>query len=131
MARPRGLRERSTEVEGKLWYRLRNRQLANAKFRRQHMLSPFIADFVCIERKLIIELDGGQHADRTERDKARTKYLETLGYRVLRFWNPEVVSNMEGVLETIYAALNAPHPSPLPASGAREMIAERESQDAR
>ena len=88
-------------------------------------MGPYVADFCCLESGLIIELDGGQHAERMEADKTRTQYLESLGFRVLRFWNPEVNDNLEGVLETIRQAILAkpPHPGPLPASGAREKSA--------
>jgi very-short-patch-repair endonuclease len=87
---------------------LRGRQLGGAKFRRQHYISPFIVDFCCPERWLVIELDGGQHAERAEADQRRTGFLETRGYRVLRLWNHEVLTNIEGVWERIAAALNVP-----------------------
>jgi very-short-patch-repair endonuclease len=96
------LRSQQTAIENILWYNLRNRYLKNAKFRRQHILCDYIVDFVCLEQKLIIELDGSQHAENAEYDKLRTEKLESDGFRVIRFWNNEVVKNLEGVLEEIY-----------------------------
>ncbi len=101
--RARRLRAVGTEVERRLWARLRNRQLGGAKFRRQHPLGDYVVDFVCRESCLVVELDGGQHGEDTQRraDARRTEYLESLGYRVLRFWNNEVIENIEGVLQRI------------------------------
>ena len=101
----RALRANQTEVEARLWQRLRDRQLAGAKFRRQAPFGPYIADFACLAAKLIVELDGGQHADNEEADAARTAWLEGQGFRVLRFWNNDVLANTDGVLEEILAAL--------------------------
>jgi very-short-patch-repair endonuclease len=100
------LRESQTDAERRLWYRLRNRNFENHKFRRQHILRGYIVDFVCLEKKLVIELDGGQHAERTEYDSARTLKLEADGFQVMRFWNNEIFNNLDGILETIYKALN-------------------------
>jgi very-short-patch-repair endonuclease len=99
----RALRAAQTEVERRLWQRLRNRQLNGMKFRRQHPLGSYIADFFCLDARPIIELDGSQHGQERERraDDRRTEYLESQGYRVLRFWNEEVLDNMDGVLEVI------------------------------
>lgn len=109
--RARQLRVEATDAEARLWQRLRNRMLGGFKFRRQFPVGPYIADFICIERKLIVELDGGQHADNPA-DKRRTRFLELRGYRVIRFWNPDVLSNTDGVLEMILIELEkAPHPS--------------------
>ncbi|MFN3934542.1 endonuclease domain-containing protein [Parvibaculum sp.] len=110
--RARHLRMMQTEAEARLWSRLRNRMLGGFKFRRQVPIGPYIADFVCVERMLVVEADGGQHADNAA-DKRRTRYLEERGYRVIRFWNPDVLSNTEGVLEMILIALGEapPHPS--------------------
>jgi len=83
------------------------RQLKGYKFRRQHAMAGFIVDFACLEKRLIVELDGGQHAVQADNDAARTCRLETQGYRVLRFWNNEVLENIEGVLMTILEALDA------------------------
>jgi very-short-patch-repair endonuclease len=111
-----------TDAERKLWSVLRNSQLAGAKFRRQQPIGPFIADFVCQEQRLIIEADGGQHAA-VGADERRTVFLESKGYRVLRFWNNEVLNNLEGVAQVIIAAISAPHParasreSPSPSRG--------------
>ena len=79
------------------------------KFRRQHVIDPYIVDFACLERSLIIEADGGQHADNLS-DRQRDTYLARLGFRVLRFWNNDVLENASGVFEMIYAALHTPHP---------------------
>jgi very-short-patch-repair endonuclease len=97
----RNLRRNQTEAEKRLWARLRNRQLCRAKFRRQHAIGYFYADFVCIEARLIVELDGGQHGLQSDRDRMRTDFLEREGFRVIRFWNNDVMSNMEGVLMRI------------------------------
>jgi very-short-patch-repair endonuclease len=95
------LRKNQTDVERLLWKHLRNRQLHNHKFRRQLPIEPYIADFVCLELKLIIELDGGQHADQIAYDEQRRIALEQRGFKVLRFWNNEVIENLSGVLEAI------------------------------
>ncbi|MFH1034502.1 MAG: DUF559 domain-containing protein [Pseudomonadota bacterium] len=87
----RSLRKGQTEAERLLWRRLRSRGLAAFKFRRQHLIGPFIVDFVCLDRKLIVEADGGQHALAAEQDQRRTRYLESQGFRVLRFWNNQVL----------------------------------------
>ena len=110
----RDLRQRSTDVELKLWYHLRNRRFYGYKFRRQKRMGKYIADFVCNEEKLIIELDGGQHATTVEFDQLRTNELSSSGYRVIRFWNNEVLENLDGVLNKIKASLKTPSPCPLP-----------------
>jgi very-short-patch-repair endonuclease len=94
------LRKELTPAERKLWSRLRNEQIG-VKFRRQHAIGIYIPDFACIERKLIIELDGSQHLEQEEYDKERSKYLETQGYKVIRFWNNDVTNNIEGVILAI------------------------------
>jgi very-short-patch-repair endonuclease len=101
--RARALRMAQTEVQRRLWQGLRNREVNGAKFRRQHPLNSYIVDFVCLDSQLVIELDGSQHAEqpRQQADQRRTEYLESLGYRVLRFWNEEVLDNIDGVLEHI------------------------------
>jgi len=99
------LRPASTEAETRLWRHLRNRQLAGHKFRRQHPIGAHIADFACEQARLVIELDGGHHADKIEADARRTESLEAAGYRVLRFWNSDVLQNTRGVLEAIRLAL--------------------------
>jgi very-short-patch-repair endonuclease len=110
IARARDLRISSTDVEKKLWHRLRDRQLLGCKFRRQQPFKNYFLDFVCEEQKLVIELDGGQHneAANLRRDAVRTASLEEAGWKVLRFWNNEVNENIEGVLEVVAQALTHP-----------------------
>ena len=112
--RVRRLRREQTEAERRLWVRLRDRQLDSAKFRRQHLVGSFIADFCCSEHRLVVELDGGQHVVQEDADQARTAFLNQRGYRVLRFWNHEVMQDLEAVLQQIVAVLQDPHPNPLP-----------------
>ncbi|MDP6389070.1 MAG: DUF559 domain-containing protein [Alphaproteobacteria bacterium] len=100
--RARRLRRDSTEAEKRLWRILRSRQFLNAKFRRQQPIGPYIVDFVSFEKRFVVEVDGGQHA---EDDSARTLYLQSSGYRVIRFWNNEVLENIDGVLHTIATAV--------------------------
>ena len=95
------LRVNSTDAEYRLWRQIRNRQLEGWKFRRQLPFDNYIADFVCAELKLIIEIDGGQHAEARLYDEERTEHLQSKGYQVVRFWNNEVLGNTEGVLERI------------------------------
>ena len=99
--RARRLRRASTDAEKLLWQNLRARQLGGAKFRRQTPIGPYIVDFVSFEHKLVVEIDGGQHNASAERqhDTKRTAWLESQGFRVLRFWNNQVLTNLEGVLE--------------------------------
>ena len=113
--RARQLRKDMTDAERALWARLRRRQVLGHKFRRQQPLGPFIVDFVCLERKLVIEVDGGQHADQQQDDARRTGWLEDQGFVVLRFWNHEVLAEPEAVIQAIADAL-APPPAP-PAAG--------------
>ncbi len=103
----RALRQASTTAEQLLWRHLRNRQLAGAKFRRQHPLGPYILDFVCLEQGLVVEIDGGQHADlqAQDYDQQRTVWLQQQGLRVLRFWNHEVVQQTNEVLARVLQAL--------------------------
>jgi very-short-patch-repair endonuclease len=117
-SRPQLLRTNATEAEQKIWYFLRNRQFEKFKFRRQHPIGVYIVDFVCLTEKLIVELDGGQHVERTGYDDRRTKTLNEKGYRVLRFWNNDVLRNTDIVLETIFTELHA-GPSPSPRNGER------------
>jgi len=107
----RKLRHQPTDAERTLWARLRNRQLQGVRFRRQQPLGSYIVDFISLERKLIVEVDGGQHNERKGRQEniERTKWLQANGYRVLRFWNNDVLVNTEGVLERITLALSHPH----------------------
>ena len=99
------MRREPTEAEKRLWSALRDRRLSQYKFRRQHPVGRFIVDFVCLEEKLTIELDGGQHAAQARYDNKRTLSLEAAGYRVLRFWNNDVLANTEGVLTMIIQQL--------------------------
>jgi len=101
----RNLRAIQTEAETRLWMRLRDRQLGGAKFRRQVPVGPYVADFACYSARLIVELDGGQHAANADADARRTEWLESQGFRVVRFWNNDVMANIEGVMERISAAL--------------------------
>ena len=103
--RARDLRRDSTDAERSLWSQVRRRGLDGYKFRRQMPIGPYIVDFVCVEERLIVELDGGQHDERAEQDRRRTASLEGAGYRVARFWNVDVLRNMEGVLESVRAEL--------------------------
>jgi very-short-patch-repair endonuclease len=107
--RARELRKNSTDTENKMWYFLRNRQLNGYKFIRQHVIEPYIVDFICREKSIIIELDGGHHAENVIYDQERTLFLEAKGYKVLRFWNHEVLNNINSVLEIILISLG---PSP-------------------
>jgi very-short-patch-repair endonuclease len=97
------LRRDQTDAERLFWFAVRNRRLDGVKFRRQTTIGPYIVDFLCIEAMLVVELDGGQHSP--EADAARTRFLEQRGYRVLRFWNNEVIENLEGVLLRVCEAL--------------------------
>jgi len=101
----RKLRREATEAEVRLWSKLRRRQLAGVRFRRQQPIGPYIVDFFCPEAQLIVEVDGGQHADREAYDAAPTERLEERGFRVVRFWNNDALANTEGVLLTIVEAL--------------------------
>jgi very-short-patch-repair endonuclease len=103
------MRANPTPAERRLWSMLRDRRMPDVKFRRQHVISSYIVDFACIERSLIVEVDGGQHAESIS-DRRRDAYLRGLGFRVLRFWNNEVLENSAGVFELIYAELHTPHP---------------------
>ncbi len=101
----RQLRKNQTEAEKRLWQRLRNRQLAGYKFRRQYPIGHYIVDFVCLETKLIVELDGGQHMAQRAYDEQRSAYLNQQGFIVLRCWNNEVIGNTVGVLDSLTLAL--------------------------
>jgi very-short-patch-repair endonuclease len=108
--RSRGLRRDSTEAERRLWSVLRNGQMNGFKFRRQVEIDGYIVDFLCPERRVIIEVDGGQHTP--ERDARRTAFLESQGFRLIRFWNDDVLENLDGVWAMIEEALSAPpHPT--------------------
>ncbi len=114
----RTLRRQQTRAEQLLWSRLRNRQLEGCKFRRQQAIGPYIVDFLSVQPKLIIEVDGGQHAESALQDAQRTEYLQWLGYQVVRYWNDQVLQDVEAVMESIRAAL-IEIPSPPPSPGGR------------
>jgi len=120
----RALRTRSTDAELALWKRLRDRRLEGFKFRRQYAISGFVVDFACLENKLVVELDGGQHAEQSGDDEHRSTILAKSGFRVVRFWNDDVLLRIDAVLEEILRQLSAlpqsdtpPSPQPSPASG--------------
>ncbi len=117
----RELRHKQTDAETLLWFLLRDRRLAGAKFRRQHPVEPYVLDFYCYEHKLAVELDGGQHNDAKGRahDERRSAFLKSKGIRVLRFWNDEALKQTESVLEAVYSALVEASPSPQPSPGGR------------
>jgi very-short-patch-repair endonuclease len=102
----RGLRRNATDAETKLWFAVRDRRLGGFKFVRQEPIGPYVVDFLCRDRKVIVEVDGGQHAE-SERDQVRDAYLVSEGYQVLRFWNSDVLGNISGVLETILSSLSS------------------------
>jgi len=104
------LRKQQTDAESILWYHLRNRGMDGYRFRRQHVLKGFIADFVCLEKSLVIELDGGHHSDQTEYDLTRSRILQREGFTVIRFWNDEIMYHLDDVLQSLWNALNTPHP---------------------
>ena len=104
----RRLRRALTDAERLLWSRLRGRALRGWKLRRQHPVGAYVADFACLEARLVVELDGGQHGSEVAYDEARTRKLAKAGFRVPRFWNNDVLANIEGVLQTIAGALPSP-----------------------
>jgi very-short-patch-repair endonuclease len=110
------LRKNFTDTERLLWKYLRAKQTEGCKFRRQEPIGSYIVDFVCQEKRIIIEVDGSQHSVERERDRERDNWLEGQGYKVLRFWNNEVLTNTEGILEVIRNNLNHP-PLPPPLKG--------------
>ena len=127
LARARALRRNQTDAETKLWRLVHDRRLLDAKFRRNHPIGSFFADFCCLKTHLIVEVDGGQHANEadTDYDRRRTAYLESRGFKVMRFWNQEILRESDRVIEQIYEALNPelhkqhPHPDPLPQTSGR------------
>jgi very-short-patch-repair endonuclease len=117
----RGLRRRQTDAERRLWARLRDRRLLGMKFARQVPIGPYFVDFCCRDRKLVIELDGGQHAIGAAHDAPRTAFLEEQGYRVVRFWDNDAMANTDGVLARITQVLTiGPSPRPSPQRGEGE-----------
>ncbi len=119
--RARDLRNEATNAEQMLWRQLKSSRLQDLKFSRQMPIAGFFADFACRSHKLIVELDGSQHVEAATYDVKRTQALEAAGYRVVRFWNNDLTSNMASVLETILTAAigteRVPTPQPPPASG--------------
>ena len=115
LKRARKLRRDATHAERLLWSKLRRHQVDGLQFRRQSPIGRYIVDFVCPAAQLIVEVDGGQHT--AERDAARTAWLEGQGFRVLRFWNDEVLKNIDGVLRVIANAATPPLPCPPPQGG--------------
>lgn len=123
LSRERGLRSHAkrmrseqTPAEHRLWQLLRAKRLAGYKFKRQLPLDGYIVDFACLKQRLIVEADGGQHSE-SKRDVRRDAYLESQGFRILRFWNNDIFNNEEGVLASILIALENPLPNPTPARG--------------
>ena len=132
--RARQLRRNLTDAERRLWYRLRARRFLNQKFRRQVPIGPYVADFACMHARLIVEVDGGQHAERAIEDRVRELFLNEQGFKTLRFWNNEVLGNLDGVLQRLAEELvnvlakmvnvvdPHPHPSPLPKGEGTERV---------
>ncbi len=111
----RRLRQEATDAERMLWKHLRAHRMAGYKFRRQVVIEPYIVDFVCLGARLIVEADGGQHLEQVEGDLKRSVFLESLDYKVIRFWNHEILTDIDSVLEQIHGHLiEAPSPQPSP-----------------
>lgn len=116
----RTLRRNQTDAEKLLWSHLRGSRLKNYKFRRQHPIHPYIADFFCEQKNIVVEVDGGQHTPET--DAKRSAFIKAQGYKIIRFWNNDVLTNIDGVLTEILIAMDdtefrkfkTPHPAPLP-----------------
>ena len=113
----RGMRGRMTDAETLLWMLLRNRRIAGAKFRRQHPAGRYILDYYCVEKKLAIELDGGQHVETADYDQHRDNWLRSQGIHVLRFWNNQILTETEAVMEVIYRAIVEEVPLPQAGEG--------------
>jgi very-short-patch-repair endonuclease len=118
--RARELRNGATDAERHLWRYPKLRKLAGLRFRRQVPIGPYVADFLCPQAKLIVELDGGQHIERIDADEARTRVLANLGYRVLRYWNDDALLRTEDVLDDILRHANSTPPQPSPSLRERE-----------
>ena len=123
----RRLRRTMTDAELKLWKVLRGRRLEGLKFRRQHPIPPYVADFCCIDKKLIVELDGSQHTTRL--DSARTRILRSQGWTILRFWDHDVLRATEAVVEVIWNTVCRPYPHPNPSPEGRGAQARSERDD--
>jgi very-short-patch-repair endonuclease len=127
-SRARALRKNPTDVERLLWRHLRMWQLDGYKFRRQQPIGNYIVDFVCLEKRLIIELDGGQHVEQLKYDTERDAWLRAQGFSVLRFWNNEVLQNSDGVKQVIFKALQStPFLNPSPQGGRKRLGTSRSS----
>jgi very-short-patch-repair endonuclease len=113
----RELRKNMTDTEWLLWSKLRGRQFGGFKFRKQSPIGKFIVDFVCFDRKVVVELDGGQHAVSVEEDQKRSEWFKSQGFRVLRFWNHEMIEDSDMVMEAIWLALQMPPTLALPHEG--------------
>ena len=123
LSKAKTLRTNQTAAEQRLWYHLRAHRFMGYKFKRQKPIGRYIVDFICMEHRLIIEIDGGQHAERVTYDQRRDAWLRNQGYTVLRFWNNDVMQELEGVLEKIRSALvNSLSTGPSPASGRGERV---------
>ncbi|SHF51639.1 Very-short-patch-repair endonuclease [Microbulbifer donghaiensis] len=120
VARARQLRSNSTEAEQRLWYFLRAHRFMGLKFKRQKPIGRYIVDFVCLQPKLIIELDGSQHATQENYDQQRDLWLQSRGFQILRFWNNQVLTEIQAVLDLIRHEVLALSPAPSPASGRGE-----------
>jgi very-short-patch-repair endonuclease len=116
-----------TDAERKRWQRLRGGQLDGLKFRRQHPIPPYVADFCCVGEKLIIELDGSQHNE--QKDATRTRYLESQGWRILRFWDNDALSQTEAVIEAIWNEIEKPNPHPNPSPDGRGASSAEQAHD--
>jgi very-short-patch-repair endonuclease len=116
LERARTLRLNQTEAEQRLWYYLRAHRFMGLKFKRQKPIGNYIVDFICLSPKLVIEIDGSQHAEQADYDHCRDAWLRVQGFLVLRFWNNEVLNETEGVLESIRQAILALSPGPSPTS---------------
>ena len=128
-SRARQLRRNPTDAERILWQRLRYWQLDGCKFRRQQLLGRYIVDFICLQRRLIIELDGGQHSQQTDYDRERDGWLGDQGFVVLRFWNNDVMQNIDGVMEVILKNLQGtPYLVPSPQGGRRQIRKPKHSE---
>ena len=130
--RARALRNNPTDAERALWRQLRSWQLDGYKFRRQQPLGNYIVDFVCLEKRLIIELDGGQHAEQGDYDAQRDTWLRDQGFNVLRFWNHDVLKNIDGVVDLVVKTMrNTPFLNPSPQGGRKKIVRGRESSPGR
>ena len=128
-SRARQLRKNPTDAERLLWQKLRLWQVDGCKFRRQQPLGPYIVDFVCLQKRLIVELDGGQHAQQKDYDKGRDGWLVGQGFLVLRFWNNDALKNIDGLMEVIAKELKStPYLSPSPQGPARGKEAHKASE---